>query len=297
MSRFEDLMPEPLPESHLDRAFYRLGYLLEELSLHGDGKASAAGPAEELRRVFVASALTAVLRPRKVGWSRLVAATLVGNLLGEALTGFGMDRLTDEELDARLQAELDAEEAALSGHDEAVEGDFADIYAAHGGAEAYGFDAELAAEEMGEDFLDEEGAAGAFGAGLGGREAPGTRWAVGAEDEREERALEHAAADAGRALAQRAADDLVTAAVYASLIYPRIPGPSLLKGLAFGLLDAGTGTGGGAVGVLRGLAPQVRYPLARLHPGGGERGGIRALSLGLALGLLYRPPAENDGEK
>ncbi|HET9983644.1 MAG TPA: hypothetical protein VFQ38_08650 [Longimicrobiales bacterium] len=293
-------MPAPLPDSHLDRAFYRLGYLLEELSQHGDGKASAAGPADELRRVAVAAALTGVLRPRKVGWSRLLAATLVGHMIGEALTGFGMDGLTDEELDARLREELEAEEAALRGHEEAGEGEYADIYAAQGVAEEHGYDTELAGDELAAeeavlDMVEDAEAAAALEAELAGAEAPGASEALAEEDEREERALQHVAAEAGRALAQRAAADLATAAAYAALVYPRLPGPALLKGLAFGVLDAGTGTGGGAVGVLRGLAPRVRFPLARLHPAGTERAATRALALGLALGLLYRAPGENDG--
>lgn len=301
-------MPTPLPDSSLERAFYRLGHLLEDLSPHGNGKASAVRPGDELRRVAVAAALTGVLRPRKVRWIRLVAASLLGTALGEALARLGTDSMSDAELDALLRAEIEAEEAALRGHADAGETDYSDIYAAQGEAEAYGYDADAATEGLAraEAMLEAAGdAAEAAAAGEGPIEAAGADREVGegplgaggSVREGREGPLEagEAAAEAGRELVQRAAADLVAAAAYAALVYPRIPGPALLKGLAFGLLDAGTGTAGGVVGVLEGLAPRLRFPLARLHPGGLERDAIRALALGLTLGLVYRGPARNDG--
>ncbi|MBX6363314.1 MAG: hypothetical protein IRZ00_05550 [Gemmatimonadetes bacterium] len=265
-------MPTPLPDSSLERVFYRLGHLLEELSPHGDGKASAVRPADELRRVAVAAALTRVLRPRKVRWVRLVAASLLGTALGEALSRLATDSISDADLDALLRAEIEAEEAALRGHAEAAA-------AGAGPRGAAGADA-----ETGEASIEADGSVREVGEGP--VEADGAELAAG-----------EAAAEAGRALARRAAADLVAAAAYAALVYPRIPGPAVLKGLAFGLLDAGTGTAGGVVGVLEGLAPRLRIPLARLHPGGVQREAIRALALGLALGLVYPGPARKDGAK
>lgn len=102
--------------------------------------------------------------------------------------------------------------------------------------------------------------------------------------------------EASRALVERAAADVAAAAAYASLIYPLLPGPPLLRALAFTALDAAAAPGGGAVALLRGISPRLVFPLSDLHPAGAERHVGRALALGLALGLLYRVAGGDDDE-
>lgn len=94
-------------------------------------------------------------------------------------------------------------------------------------------------------------------------------------------------------LATRVGSGIATAALYASLLYPRLPGPPLLRGLSFGALEAATEEAGGTAALLRRLSPQVRTPLSSLLVSTGEPAGpLPHLAFGLGLGLLYRSDEE-----
>jgi hypothetical protein len=81
---------------------------------------------------------------------------------------------------------------------------------------------------------------------------------------------------------------IAVAAAYASLLYPRIPGPPLLRGLAFGALEIAAAPRGGLV-ALASEAPGVKFPLQTLAlPVDEDAGPASHLAFGLALGFLYR---------
>lgn len=78
------------------------------------------------------------------------------------------------------------------------------------------------------------------------------------------------------------------AAGYAALVYPRLPGPPLLRGLAFGALEIAAAPRGGLV-QLASEVPGVKFPLQALAlPVDEDAGPTSHLAFGLALGLLYR---------
>jgi len=81
---------------------------------------------------------------------------------------------------------------------------------------------------------------------------------------------------------------IAVAAGYASLLYPRIPGPPLLRGLAFGALEIAAAPRGGLLHLAT-QAPGVRFPLQTLAlPVDEDAGPASHLAFGLALGFLYR---------
>lgn len=100
--------------------------------------------------------------------------------------------------------------------------------------------------------------------------------------------------DDPEALLRRFGAGVAIAAGYASLLYPRLPGPPLLRGLAFGALEVATAPRGGFVG-LAGEAPGVRFPLQALAaPMGDEAGPVARMAFGLGLGLFYQHGSAED---
>jgi hypothetical protein len=84
----------------------------------------------------------------------------------------------------------------------------------------------------------------------------------------------------------RYAAGVATAAAYAAVAYPLLPGSPLVRALLFGALDAATREAGGAVGLLQRVAP--RLPLEALSSLEAPRR-APASALAFALGLaLYR---------
>lgn len=109
-------------------------------------------------------------------------------------------------------------------------------------------------------------------------------------------ALEPAGRERDRALEEdpdtlmiRLAAGVALAAGYASLLYPRLPGPPLVRGLAFGALEIVASPHGGLVRVASDT-PGLKFPLkdlaVPLHDDGGP---LSALTFGLVLGALYQP--------
>lgn len=88
---------------------------------------------------------------------------------------------------------------------------------------------------------------------------------------------------------------VAVAAGYASLLYPRLPGPPMLRGLAFGALEVAAAPRGGLVR-LAGEAPGLRFPLQRLALPLDEdelATPISRLAFGLGLGLFYHDSHED----
>ena len=95
-------------------------------------------------------------------------------------------------------------------------------------------------------------------------------------------------------LAGRMAAGVAVAAGYASLLYPRLPGSPLVRGLAFGALEIAAAPRGGLVR-LAAEAPGVRFPLQALAlPVDEDASPVAHLAFGLALGLLYRDGGSDD---
>lgn len=89
---------------------------------------------------------------------------------------------------------------------------------------------------------------------------------------------------------------VAVAAGYAALIYPRLPGSPLFRGLAFGALEVAAAPRGGLV-ALAAQAPGVRFPLQALAlPVDEDASPLAHLAFGLALGLLYRNGVARDDE-
>lgn len=94
--------------------------------------------------------------------------------------------------------------------------------------------------------------------------------------------------DAEELLARYGAGIASTAA-YAAILYPRLPGAPLTRGLTYGLLDVVTEPEGGIIAIARRLAPQLRFPLKPFAmPVNEEAGALARMAFGLALGLFYR---------
>jgi hypothetical protein len=99
-----------------------------------------------------------------------------------------------------------------------------------------------------------------------------------------------AAADAEEPdeIIRRYGTGVAMAAGYATLLYPRLPGPPLLRGLTFAALDLAAAPRGGLVG-LAGQVPALRYPLQTLaRPADGSQRPLSYLAFGVGLGLFYR---------
>ena len=94
----------------------------------------------------------------------------------------------------------------------------------------------------------------------------------------------------------RAAAGIGLAAGYASIVYPRLPGPPLLRGAAFGALEIAAAPHGG-LARLAGRAPGVKFPLQALAlPVDEDAGPASLLAFGLGLGLLYRYDPRRDDD-
>jgi hypothetical protein len=89
-------------------------------------------------------------------------------------------------------------------------------------------------------------------------------------------------------LLRRYGAGIAVSAGYASLLYPRLPGPPLLRGLAFGVLEVAAAPRGGLVR-LAAEAPGLRFPLQGLAlPMDEDAGPLSHMAFGLGLGLFYR---------
>lgn len=94
----------------------------------------------------------------------------------------------------------------------------------------------------------------------------------------------------------RLAAGVALTAGYAALLYPRLPGPPLARGLAFGAMEIAAAPHGGLVRVATDT-PGLKFPLKDLAvPVVDGAGPLSNLAFGLALGALYRPEADRDEE-
>lgn len=95
----------------------------------------------------------------------------------------------------------------------------------------------------------------------------------------------------------RVSAGIAIAAGYASIVYPRLPGSPLLRGLAFGALEVAAAPRGGLVR-LAAQAPGVRFPLQTMALAVDEDASPAAhLAFGLALGFLYRDGGVHEDEE
>jgi hypothetical protein len=89
-------------------------------------------------------------------------------------------------------------------------------------------------------------------------------------------------------LMARFAAGVAVAAGYASLLYPRLPGSPLFRGLTFGALEMAAAPRGG-LAALASSTPGIRYPLQALAlPVDEDAGPLSHVAFGLGLGLFYR---------
>ncbi len=261
-------MPARAHESTFDRVLGGLGRVLEEVESgrHGKGGADGAAAVADAQRVAVAWVVGRALRPRHINWPRLIAATAAGIVLGEVAEAL-LSRRNGRSLPPGRSRVVD---------EVGYEGDFGTgpgPRSARAARAAEAADAELLEEET--DFAEAETGIGPqpIGPGPGG----------GARDP---------AADV-RAFLERAGSDLAVAAAYAAIAYPRLPGPPLLRAAVFGAADVMVSASGGVAATLANLSPRLKLPLARLLSDE-ERRLERALTLALALGLIYRDEEEEE---
>lgn len=91
------------------------------------------------------------------------------------------------------------------------------------------------------------------------------------------------------ALLVRFGAGLAMAAGYAALLYPRLPGSPLTRGLIFGGMELAAAPHGGLVRVATDT-PGLKFPLKDLAmPIDEDAGPLARLAFGVGLGLLYRP--------
>lgn len=101
-------------------------------------------------------------------------------------------------------------------------------------------------------------------------------------------------ADEPEELLARFGAGVAVTAGFASLLYPRLPGPPLLRGLAFGGLEVLAAPRGG-LARLAAAAPGVKYPLQALAlPVDEDAGPLSHVAFGLGLGLVYRYHEDGD---
>lgn len=265
-----------------------LGRALEEADLRGRGKGGAGEPAFEAQRVAAAWLVGRTLRPRHINWPRLLAATAAGVVLGEVLTGLGPYRNGRKLPPGRSRVVSDPE--APEAPDTAEPSEYApDEATAHAGD---------AARDSGPHAARH---AGPDGAGAVADEDPGDYDAEplpGPRSARRARAYERAveASDATghvRTLLERIGGDLAVAAAYASVAYPRLPGPPFARAVMFGAADAAVAATGGIAATLAGFSPRLKLPLKQLLLDE-ERAIERSLALALALAVIYRDPRYDD---
>jgi hypothetical protein len=131
------------------------------------------------------------------------------------------------------------------------------------------------------------GIAATFLADLAARTLDDGRGGKGASDPAG-RPAGDAAGDDPETLLRRYGAGIALSAGYASLLYPRLPGPPLLRGLAFGALEVAASPRGGLVR-LAAETPGLRFPLQGLAvPPDDDAGPLAHLAFGLGLGLFYR---------
>lgn len=98
-------------------------------------------------------------------------------------------------------------------------------------------------------------------------------------------------------IAFRYAAGIATASAYAAVLYPRLSGRPLTRGLLFGLIEVLAAPHGGVVVLGRKLAPTIKLPLQGLAlPVDDEAGPLAHLAFGAGLGLLYRGGGDPDLE-
>lgn len=103
-------------------------------------------------------------------------------------------------------------------------------------------------------------------------------------------------AEGAEELLARLSAGVAVAAGYAALLYPRLPGPPLARGLAFGALEVLAAPRGGLVRLATD-APGVKFPLQALAlPVDEDAGPLSHLAFGLGLGLFYRYDPDADDE-
>ena len=91
-----------------------------------------------------------------------------------------------------------------------------------------------------------------------------------------------------RELLARMGAGVAVAAGYASIVYPRVPGSPMFRGLLFGALEIAAAPRGGLVRVAA-ETPGVRFPLQALAlPVDEDAGPISHLAYGVGLGMFYR---------
>ena len=99
------------------------------------------------------------------------------------------------------------------------------------------------------------------------------------------------------ALLVRLGAGIALAAAYAALLYPRLPGSPLARGLMFGAMEIAAAPHGGLVRVAT-ETPGLKFPLKDLAvPIDEDAGALANLTFGLALGVLYRPSLDRDGDE
>lgn len=118
--------------------------------------------------------------------------------------------------------------------------------------------------------------------------------ALGASDPDRDRAY---AADPD-ALLVRFGAGIAMAAAYAALLYPRLPGSPLTRGVIFGAMEIAAAPHGGLVRVATDT-PGLKFPLKDLAvPIDEHAGPLEALAFGVSLGLLYQPDlGDHDGHE
>ncbi|MGK7311631.1 MAG: hypothetical protein ACN0LA_05275 [Candidatus Longimicrobiales bacterium M2_2A_002] len=96
------------------------------------------------------------------------------------------------------------------------------------------------------------------------------------------------------ALLVRLGSGIAMAAGYAALLYPRLPGSPMTKGLIFGAMEVAAAPHGGLVRVATDT-PGLKFPLKDLAvPIDDDAGPLANVAFGVGLGLLYRPPLHDD---
>jgi hypothetical protein len=89
---------------------------------------------------------------------------------------------------------------------------------------------------------------------------------------------------------------VATAIAYGAMFYPRLPGPPMMRGIAFGALDLLLIERGGLAPSIRQLSPRFAFPMAGLAGPVSNGTMLGHLAFGLGLGLVYRPNLDNDDD-
>lgn len=99
------------------------------------------------------------------------------------------------------------------------------------------------------------------------------------------------------ALLRRLGSGVATTAGYAALLYPRLPGTPLVRGLTYGALQVAAAPQGGLVRMAAEV-PGLRFPLQGLAmPAEEYADPMVHMAFGLGLGLFYRyDPTHEDDE-